>query len=66
VNPFQPSPQLLCKLGSIVVHVDELLSPRGHEFDKAALLSLFQDVEVNKWLAAMRIMALIPEKRHHD
>lgn len=60
---LNPSPALLCKLGSIVVHADELLSPKGHPFDKEALLSLFQDDEVNQWIDGMRTLAMIPEKR---
>jgi len=58
-----PSVSLLCKLGSITVHADELLSPSGHEFDKHALDTLLADAEVVEWLATMRSMALIPEKR---
>ena len=62
-DPLKPSPALLAKLGSIVVHVDELLSDGGHEFDVQALKALLADDEVTAWLNEIRSMALIPEKR---
>lgn len=66
-NPLaalNPSPQLLCKLGSIIVHAEELVSPFGHHFDKAALDSLMRDPQVVEWLAEMRRLAMLPEKRN--
>lgn len=60
-NPFLPSTPLLCKLGSIAVHAEELLSPDGHAFDKTALDSLLQDAEVKNWIKAMG--AMLPRKR---
>lgn len=54
---------LLCKLGSIAVHTEELLSPDGHEFDRAALASLMTDPEVVTWLAEMQKAAFLPVKR---
>ena len=63
MNAFRPSTQLLCKLGSVVVHAEELLSPSGHAFDRTALDALLCDHEVCEWLARMRELALIPEKR---
>lgn len=59
-----PDMTLLCKLGSIIVHTEELLSPYGHEFDKAALDQLMRDPQVVEWLKGMRAMALVPEKRN--
>jgi hypothetical protein len=61
---LNPSVPLLCKLGSIIVHADELMSQDGHEFDRLALEQLLRDAEVKAWLAGMRGMALIPEKRN--
>ena len=52
---------LLSKLGSIVVHADEFLSPGGHAFDKEALLQLIRDPEVQEWLKEMG--PLVPVKR---
>jgi hypothetical protein len=63
VNALNPSPQLLSKLGSIVVHADEYLGPDGHQFDLEAMRALLCDQEVNEWCIAMRSMALIPERR---
>ena len=62
-SPLEPSPSLLCKLGSIAVHAEEMLSPIGHAFDKSALESLLQDVEVQLWLKRMDFLALLPKKR---
>jgi len=62
-NPLTPSTPLLCKLGSIIVHADEMLSPDGHQFDGEALKQLICDSDVKKWLADMGEMALVPLKR---
>lgn len=63
-NPIQnPTATLMVKLGSIVVHVEEMLSPQGHAFDKIAIQQLLKDPEVKEWLAEMDAMALIPKKR---
>jgi len=62
-NPLQPSPSLLSKLGSIIVHADELNSPGGHAYDLTALQFLYSDSEVVEWLNQMRKMAMIPVKR---
>lgn len=63
MNMMQPSAALLCKLGSIAVHVEELLSPEGHSFDRAALGTLLADAEVREWLHAMDSAAMVPKKR---
>jgi hypothetical protein len=52
---------LLCKLGSIVVHADEMLSAKGHHFDRVALEALLHDPEVAAWLKEMG--PLVPRKR---
>jgi hypothetical protein len=54
---------LLAKLGSVIVHVEECLSPTGHAFDLAAINSLIEDPEVQEFLKEMRLLALLPEKR---
>ena len=54
---------LLVKLGSIVVHTEEMLSPDGHHFDRIALQSLLDDTDVRSWLAQMDKMSLLPKKR---
>lgn len=63
-DPLKPPPSLLCKLGSIAVHADELADPRtGHIFDKHALEMLLADPEVVSWMKAMSKMGMLPVKR---
>lgn len=62
-DALKPAPSLLCKLGSIVVHAQELHEPGGHEFDLAALQQLYADTEVMAWLKGMKDMAMLPVKR---
>lgn len=50
------------KLASIIVHVQELLSPDGREADKQAILGLLQDQDVVTWLKSFD-PALLPLKR---
>lgn len=63
MNPLQPSPSVLCKLGSIALHASELMSPDRHEFDVAATQQLLDDPEVRAWIAAADAMALLPKRR---
>lgn len=60
---LNPSPALLCKLASIAVHADELVSPDGHEFDGIALVCSLNDTEVSIWLAGMVKAGMAPVKR---
>jgi hypothetical protein len=53
IDTLQPNPSLLCKLGSIAVHAEEMLSPGVHPFDKVALESLLSDPEVRQWIKDM-------------
>jgi hypothetical protein len=62
-NPFKPSPELLSKLGSIVVHSEEMISDTGHHFDLSALRAVLNDPEVRDWLKKMTDMAMVPVKR---
>lgn len=62
-TPLQPSPALLCKLGSIAVHADEMMSADGHAYDRVALQQLITDPEVANWIAQMNAMAMVPRKR---
>ena len=63
VDMTKPSLALLCKLGSIVVHVEEMLSPAGHGFDRIALDQLLSDAEVKAWIADMEFAAMVPKMR---
>lgn len=58
-----PSISLLCKLGSIIVHIDEGASKDGHHFDVIAMRTLMADPEVKAWLADMGAASLLPVKR---
>lgn len=60
-DPLKPSAALLCKLGSIIVHLDEMFSPTGHAFDKLSVQHGLQDPEVVAWLKAMG--PYVPVKR---
>lgn len=62
-DALNPSPMLLCKLGSIMVHVEELHSSDGHTFDKVALDQLLMDPEVIAWRDAMETGGFLPVKR---
>lgn len=59
----KPRLALLVKLASIAVHVEEMLSPGGHHFDRAALQTLLDDSEVRIWLAEMGKSGFLPVKR---
>lgn len=58
-----PSPALLCKLASIAVHADEMISANGHEFDRVALQSGLWDRDVQDWIGQMTAAGMAPVKR---
>lgn len=60
---MKPDAGLLIKLGSLIVHYQELNSANGHPFDRTAIDSLEHDTEVKAWLSKMDKMALLPVKR---
>lgn len=62
-DPLKPSAALLCKLGSAIVHADEFLSSKGHQYDRAAFVQCLADPEVQKWIKQMADMAMLPVKR---
>jgi hypothetical protein len=61
LNPLRPSLSLLCKLGSIIVHVEEALSGKGHAVDYEAIKPLLRDAEVQQWIRDMGVY--LPKKR---
>lgn len=61
---LKPTPKLLIKLGSIIVHQQELNSSNGHYLDKVTLDSLLEDEEVKEWMKGMDKMAFLPVKRN--
>lgn len=62
-SPLKPSAALLSKVGSILVHVEEATSAKGHAFDWHVVEALLTDPEVRAWLEGMRKLALLPVKR---
>ena len=58
---LKPSMALLCKLGSIAVHAEELLSEKGHYLDRHALQTLLNDWQVKTWIKEMGVY--MPVKR---
>ena len=60
---LQPSLSTLCKLGSILIHVEEGMADAGHPFDVIALRTLLADHEVKAFLAELDRLALLPKKR---
>lgn len=55
--------RVLAKIGSALVHAEELLSPEGHPFDADALRNALADPEVQSFIAELRLQALVPLKR---
>lgn len=62
-TPLMPSVSTLVKIGSLLVHYQELASSDGHHFDKSAIDQLEADADVKEWLAAMTKKGLLPVKR---
>lgn len=60
---FFLSPSLAAKIGSLIVHVEESLSAKGHAVDFAAARSLIDDADVQRWLATLRKAGFLPVKR---
>ncbi len=60
-DPTKPDLPLLMKLGSIIVHAEEMLSPLGHEVDREALKALLTNDDVQKWIKDMGVF--LPLKR---
>ncbi len=63
MDALQPSPELLAKLGSIIIHADEYTGPDGHNFDLQAFHNLLSDPEVSQWMRTMDQLAMLPKKR---
>jgi len=62
-NPLKPSVSVLSKLGSLAVHCEEMLSAKGHMFDRHAIAGILLDGELKEWLVQMDQRALLPVKR---
>lgn len=59
---WHPSAALLCKLGSLVYHLEEFLDT-GEPLDKEAAKSVREDPEVEQWFSDMGALGLLPVKR---
>lgn len=53
---------LLCKLASVVVHAEEMLSSNGHELDRIALQAAIDDPAVKQWIKDMGPLAPLKRK----
>lgn len=62
-DPLKPSPALLAKLGSVIVHFLEGHADGGHAFDIQAMNSILKDAEVIEWMRSMTALALLPVRR---
>lgn len=60
---LKPTPQLLIKLGSIIVHYEEWTSVKGHELDKITIDAIMKQEDVKEWFKGMNEMALLPLRR---
>lgn len=63
MDPMNPSPGLLAKLGSGLRHVEEAREPGNHPADQAAIEGVLADPEVKDWMAAMDGLSMLPVKR---
>lgn len=62
-DPLNPPAHVLIKLGSIIVHMEEKDSARGHWMDQSALDTVRNDPAVIEWMDKMTKMAFLPVKR---
>lgn len=63
---LKPEAALLIKLGSLIVHYQEMNSGKGHLFDAEAIRGLEADLEVREWFDAMGKGAFLPVRRDWD
>lgn len=63
VDTYAPPIALLVKLGSLAVHIDEMLSVHGHSFDREAIKALLADRDLLAWLASMDGAGFLPIRR---
>ena len=59
----KPTINVLCKLGSLAIHVEEAMSNKGHKLDIGAIKGILEDPEIKEWLKQMDKLALLPKKR---
>ena len=54
---------LTLKLASLAVHIEEMFSKKGHDFDRIAIEGLLQDKEVRTFLDDPKNKVFLPAKR---
>lgn len=54
---------MICKVASILVHVEEGTEAGAHHFDWVAVQVLLADPEVQAWIKDLGAMAMVPVKR---
>lgn len=62
-DPLKPSLDVLVKLGSVIIHAEEAVSPEGRPVDIQEFQQLLKEPEVAGWLKAMADMAFLPRMR---
>ena len=62
-DALNPTPQLLIKLGSIIVHWEEYNSKDGHFLDLQTIEAMMEQEDVKEWFSEMNKLALLPLKR---
>lgn len=60
---LKPSVSILCKLGSLYVHLEEGTSDKKHPMDVMAIKTIIDDPELKEWIIGMDKMAFLPKKR---
>ena len=62
---LKPKPILLIKLGSLAVHMEEMIEEdfKNLKFDLPAVQNILDDPEVKEWLKQADALALLPKKR---
>lgn len=62
-DPLKPSPSLLIKIGSAMIHAEEMIETKfkNAEFDVPAFRTVAEDPDVVEWVKAMGPM--LPRKR---
>jgi hypothetical protein len=63
MDALKPTAQLLIKLGSLIVHYQELNSTNGHSVDKSAIDTIEGDAEFKEWIDEMNKDSFLPVKR---
>lgn len=62
-DPLKPSPAVLVRLGSALIHAEEAMSPTGEEVDRFGFAQLMKDPLVVEWIEGMNGLAMLPVKR---